>query len=105
MADTLSRLAGPANAASGTSTMFTGTTAHTYTIKRIRLVNTTAAAITVKVGVGGVADANLIMPAISIDAGGFMDSNDFLVLSGTETLQINTSATGITYTISGLDQS
>lgn len=105
MADTLSRIVGPVNAASGTSTIFTGTAAHTYTIRSIRMVNTTSAAITVKLGIGGVTDALLILPATSIDAGGWAEFDGVLVLSGTETLQANTTATGVTITVAGLDQS
>lgn len=105
MADILSRIAGPANIASGTSTIFTGTTAHTYTIKHMRIVNPTAAAVVIKLGIGGVADANLFLPAATIDAGGFAEFDGLLVLLGTETLQANASATGCTITVAGLDQS
>jgi hypothetical protein len=105
MADTLSRIVGPVNLASGTSTVFTGTAAHTYTLRSIRVVNPTAAAVTVKLGIGGVTDALLVLPATSIDAGGWAEFDGVLVLSGTETLQANTTATGTTITVSGLDQS
>lgn len=105
MADILSRIVGPANLANGTSTVFTGTAAHTYTIKHISLVNTTAAAITITLGIGGVAAANQILPATSIDAGGSAEFDGLLILTGTETLQANASATGVTITVSGLDQS
>lgn len=104
MADTLKRLAGPTNIASGTSTLFTGTADHTYTIKMMRIVNPTAAAITVKLGIGGVTDGQLILPATSIDPGGWGESDDFVILSGAETLQANASATGLTFTMFGLDQ-
>jgi len=105
MPDTLSRIAGPANLASGTSTVFTGTAAHVYTIRSIRIVNNTAAAVTVKLGICGVTDALLILPPTSIDAGGWAEFDGVIVLSGTETLQANTTATGTTITVAGLDQS
>ena len=105
MADVLSRIVGPVNLASGTSTVFTGTAAHTYTIRSIRVVNATPAAVTVKLGIGGVTDALLVLPATSIDAGGWAEFDGVLVLSGTETLQANTTATGTTITVAGLDQS
>lgn len=105
MADILSRIVGPVNVASGTSTLFTGTAAHTYSIKSIRIVNNTAAAITIKLGIGGVADANLILPPEPIDAGGFAEWDGLLTMTGTETLQANASASGMTITVSGLDQS
>jgi hypothetical protein len=104
VSDTLKRLVGPVNVGNGTSTVFTGTTSHVYTIKRIRIVNNTAAAVTVKAGIGGVTDALLIMPPVAIPSGGMWDDDVFVVLSGTETIQANASATGTTVTISGLDQ-
>jgi hypothetical protein len=105
MPDTLSRIVGPVNIANGDSTVFTGTAAHRYTLKHIRLVNTTGASITVKLGIGGIAAANLILPATPIDAGGFAEFDGLLILVGTETLQANASATGVTITVAGLDQS
>ena len=107
MADALSRLAGPAQAANGTSTIFTGTAAHTYTIRNITLINQSASSVTVKLGIGGVADANLVCPPISIDgSGGQVRISDVTVMSGTETLQINVSAaSAITYSVHGIDQS
>lgn len=104
--DVLSRLAGPANLANGTSTVFTGTVSHRYTIKNIRIVNNSTGAITVKLGIGGVTDALLILAAVTLAAGDTMsDDVNMLVMSGTETLQANTTATGLTITVSGLDQS
>jgi len=105
MTDTLKRITGPANIANGTSTLFTGTAAHTYTIKSMEIVNNSAGAITIKLGIGGVADANLILPTVSIDAGGKAEYDGLLVLTGTETIQAVASATGMTFTASGLDQS
>jgi hypothetical protein len=105
LANTLSRIVGPVNVGNGTSTIFTGTGAHTYTLRNIRIVNNTAAAVIVKLGIGGVTDALLIMPPISIPAGGILNHDCFVVLSGTETLQANAGATGTTITVSGLDQS
>lgn len=106
MADVLSRIVGPAAIASGSSTIFTGTTAHVYSIKSIRVVNTDAAnAKTLLLGIGGVAAANQILPTITIDAGGWAEWDGLITLTGTETLQATASATGLTITISGLDQS
>lgn len=104
MADTLKRIIGPANIASGTSTLFTGVAAHVYTIKHMTILNPTSAAITVKLGIGGVADANLILPTVTIDAGGLAEFDGLEILTGTETLQANASATGMTFSAHGLDQ-
>jgi hypothetical protein len=105
MAEALSRLAGPANVANGTATAFTGTAAHTYSIRGIIIANNTTGPITVKVGIGGVTDAVLIIPATSIAAGSTLVFDTLVVMSGTETLQTNATATGTTMTVSGLDQS
>jgi hypothetical protein len=105
MADTLSRLSGPANVGSGTTTVFTGTAGHTYTIKTILIENNSAGSITVKLGIGGVTDSSLILRAIAIGAGEEVVFNGLLVLAGTETIQANTSGSGLTITIAGLDQS
>lgn len=104
MADTLKRLAGPANVASGTSTLFTGVAAHVYTVKHMSIVNNTATDINIKLGVGGVADANLILPNSTVVAGGEAEWSGLLVLTGAETLQAVASASGLTFTMSGLDQ-
>lgn len=104
MTDTLSRIVGPVNVALGTSTVFTGTAAHIYTIKHIRVVNGTGGSITLKLGIGGVADANLILPATALGLGESCEFDGLLVLAGAETLQANASATGLTVTVAGLDQ-
>jgi hypothetical protein len=104
MADILKRLLGPVNIANGTSTLFTGIAAHVYTIKNITIVNNTAASITLRLGIGGVADANLILPSVPIGPGEQAQFDGLLVLTAVETIQANASATGLTITISGLDQ-
>jgi hypothetical protein len=101
----LKRIVGPVNVANGTSTVFTGTVNHVYTIKNITIVNNTAGAITYKLGFGGVADANLVLPAVTLQAGEYTTFDGLLALTGVETLQANATATGGTITVSGLDQS
>lgn len=104
MADILKRLFGPVNIANGTSTLFTGTGGHVYTIKNITLVNNGTVSITVKLGIGGVADANLILPATPLGPGESGQFDGLLVMTGAETFQANATATGLTITVSGLDQ-
>jgi len=101
----IKRVVGPVNLANGTATVFTGTVSHVYTIKGIVIVNPTAGAITIKLGIGGVTDALLILPAVTLQAGEYTTFDGLLALTGTETLQANTTATGSTITVSGLDQS
>ncbi|HEY6018706.1 MAG TPA: hypothetical protein VIY48_02095 [Candidatus Paceibacterota bacterium] len=103
--NTLARLVGPTAAASGTSTLYTGTAAHTYTIKKIKVVNTDVANTkTFQLFINGSAAGNAITPVLTVDAGGYAESDEFMVLSGTDTLQITTSATGLTVSVYGLDQ-
>lgn len=105
MGNVLERVVGPANIPSGTNTLFTGTAAHTYTVRSMVIVNDSAGSITVKLGVNGVADANLILPAVALLAGEFACWDGFLALSGTETIQANATASGLTFSASGMDQS
>lgn len=105
-ANLLSRIAGPTAMASGTSTIFTGTAAHVYTIKKIKIANTDATnAKTFQLFINGSATANAVTPVFTVDAGGYAESDEFMVLAGTDTLQVVTSGTGMTVTVYGLDQS
>jgi hypothetical protein len=105
MGNVMERIVGPVDVANGTTTIFTGTTAHTYTIRTMCLVNNTAGSITISLGVNGTANANLVLPATPILAGCRMEWGGFLILAGTETIQAITTANGLTLTASGLDQS
>lgn len=109
MADALKRLFGPANLASGLSVVFTGTAAHTATIKTMTIVNTTAAAITVALYIGAAsattAADQCILPTATIEAGGFAMCDSPEMLSGVEYLKAVASATGLTITGHGLDSS
>jgi len=108
MANTLSRIVGPANVASGTSTVFTGTTAHVYTFKHMTIVNPTAGAITIKMGIqaaaGTLDDDELFLPTATIDPGGIAEWSGTMILAGTEVIRAVTSDTGLTFTAHGLDQ-
>lgn len=103
----LSRIVGPSAAASGTSTLFTPTASHIYTIKKIKVVNTdTVNAKTFQLFIGGSAQANAVTPVYTVDAGGYAESDEFMVLAGVgDTLQITTSGTGLTVSVYALDQS
>jgi len=104
-ANVLSRIAGPSALASGTSTVFTGSASHIYTVKKIKIVNTDVSnSKTVQLFINGSATGNAVTPVMTIDAGGWAESDDFMILSGTDTLQATTSATGLTITVFALDQ-
>ena len=104
MADTLATLSGPAAVASGTSTLFTVPALHTYTIVTILILNRNASARTVKLGVDGVADGNLITPPVALAQNEQGVGSFKLSLAAGKTLQVNTDGTGVTVTVSGLDQ-
>lgn len=109
MADALKRLFGPANLASGLSTVYTGVAAHTATIKTMTIVNTTAAAISVALFIkstsASTAAADEILPSAVIEAGGFAMCDSPQMISGVEYLLAVASATGLTITGHGLDSS
>jgi len=101
----LKRFQGPINVPSGTTTTwFVGSASNRYLIKNIRIVNNSAGAITIKIGIGGVTDPLLILPALTLAAGDTYNDDCFFCLEGAESIQTNASATGLTMTISGLNQ-
>lgn len=106
MPDVPQRLYGPANAASGDSTLLTLKEGHKYLIDRVKIVNNSTGKIAVKVGIGGLADPNLIFPAVSIPAKGMVDQKCDDVMDDDQTpdtLQFNATATGTTVTVFGRD--
>lgn len=105
--DVPKRLYGPANAASGDSTILTLPEGRTYLIDRVKIVNNSSSKITMKVGIGGVTDALLIFPAVGIPAKGIVDQkcDDIMDDDQTpDTMQINASASGATITVFGRDR-
>jgi hypothetical protein len=104
MADTLKRIFGPSNIPAGANTLFTGTASHVYTIKSITILNPTARAISVKLGMNGITDDKLFLPWVEIAAGGMGEYHGLKVMSGTETIQANATLSGLTISVSGLDQ-
>lgn len=103
------RLAGPTAAASGDNTAYTPDVSRRVIITRIKVVNNSTAKVTVKIGIGGSADANLIFPEMVIQKKATLDQETFEVLNGedeegaVDVLYINASATGTTYTIFGYE--
>ncbi len=107
MADTIAR-SGPANIGSGTSTLLTVTSGHSYFIKEgmIIIVNNTTGSIVYKLGIGGVTDALLVMPATAVAGKSTLiwpPPGSFIALLTTETLQVNADVTGGTGSISYID--
>lgn len=106
MADTLKRLIGPSQIAANTDTALTAVPAgKAWTILELTIVNTSANAVTFKLGIGGTSDAQLIDPAFSIDAGGKAEWSGKIMLAATEALHILASAANaLTVTAHGLEQ-
>jgi hypothetical protein len=105
MGEVLSRIYGPANVPSGDNTAFTVTSTHTYAVRSIRIVNNSSGAISIRVGINGSADANLIIPYIAIAAGQTYHDDGLVILASGDTLDTHTSATGLTISLHGLDSS
>lgn len=74
-------------------------------VKTMRIVNTsTTTATTIKLWQGGSADSNVILPATSIDAGGFAEFEGTVTMAASTTLTAQAgAATTITLTIYGLE--
>jgi hypothetical protein len=77
---------------------------HTYTIRYIALVNNNSITVDVTLGINGVADADLILPFTPILPSGQGVFSGVLTLEAGDTLEMTSDATGITVTVSGLDQ-
>lgn len=85
-------------------TAYTVPAATSSIVKSIRVVNTTATAATFKMWQGGTADANVILPATSIDAGGFGEFEGVLTMAAADTLSVQAgTASALTVTIHGLE--
>jgi len=102
--DVLSRLAGPINAASGDNTIFTPNEGHQGWVRSIKVVNNTAAKVTIKVGINSSSDSSLIIPAVGVPARGMIERQTFDILEDDDSLIVNASATGTTVTINGFDR-
>lgn len=90
----------------GTSaaTIYTAPASTAAIVKSIRIVNTTASAATIKLFQSGTADTNVILPATSIDAGGFAEFDGTLTLAAADTLAAQAgTATAITVTVYGVE--
>lgn len=104
--NTLDRIAGPENIPNGAGVLFAGAGAgNVYTIKNMKIVNNTAGTITVSLGINGVTDPDLILPAVAIGPGEWAEWDGVLTLDGTDTIESVADATGLTFTASGLAQS
>lgn len=74
-------------------------------VKSMRIVNYHATtATTIKLWQGGSADSNVILPATTVDAGGFAEFEGTLTMAAADTIVAQAgAATSITLTIYGLE--
>lgn len=103
MADTYKVLyQGQLSTASGT--VYTVPSGAQAIVKSMRIVNTSASNTTVKLWQGGSGDSNVILPATTVDAGGFAEFEGTLTMAASTTLVAQAgAATSITLTIYGLE--
>jgi hypothetical protein len=103
---TESRLAGPTQLGTTTTTLCTVTSAHTFVVKQIIITNTDTVDRTVTLAIGSAATAaNRIMSALPIGANDIMVFDTALVLLTTETLQgLSDTASKVNVTCIGWDK-
>ena len=101
-----SRLAGPTQLGTTTTTLCTVTAGHTFIVKQIIICNTDTVDRTVTLAIGTAATAaNRIMSTLPIGANDVMIWDTALVLLTTETLQgLSDTASKITITCVGIDK-
>ena len=101
-----SRLAGPTQLGTTTTTLCTVTAGHTFIVKQIIICNTDTVDRTVTLAIGSAATAaNRIMSTLPIGANDVMVWDTALVLLTTETLQgLSDTASKITITAVGIDK-
>jgi hypothetical protein len=102
MTDAAKRAAGPVAVTASTATYYTVPASTSIVIRSIHVANTTTAAITFTLGIGGTTAALSLWSGFSIPANGSLDWSGFLALATTETIQAVASATGLTLTINGV---
>jgi hypothetical protein len=104
VADTLTRIVGPA-AISGTWSTFYTVPASTKTVVRnIHVTNTTSGAIQFSLAINGTAAANQLYSAFVIPGAGTLDWSGFLVLAAADTLRAASNLnTALTITVSGVE--
>ena len=73
-------------------------------VKSIRAVNYSASAATITIWQSGTGNTNLILPATTIDAGGFAEWEGTMTMAAADYIAAQgSSATAITMTINGLE--
>ena len=103
MAETYKKLA-QGQLPSSAGTIYTVPSGTSTIIKHIRLVNTDSSARTARLYHDGTTDATTILPAASIEAGGWAEFEGTIVMEAADTLAgLGSVASQVTYTIYGLE--
>jgi hypothetical protein len=86
-------------------TIYTATLNGPTIIKAMRFVNTTAGIVTIQLWQDGVTDSELILPAVDVQANGWVTIDDLIIVdvNGTIEAECNT-LSAITYTLYGLER-
>lgn len=105
MTDTLATLAGPTAVGAGNTTLFTVPASQVWTVKTILIINLNAATRTVRLGVNGTADADLITAPVALAQNEQAVGDFVLSFAAADDLRVNSDGAGVTVTISGLKQS
>jgi len=95
------RLYGPAAVVNSDNELFAVAAGKRAVVRHIRILNTTAGALTITLGVGADADGTRLYKTFSIAAGGVEDRWLYLTLEAAETIRATGSAGGLTIVISG----
>lgn len=105
MASTLKKLGQQTLTGSGTQdTLYTVPGSTQAIVKHISVVNYSASACTIKMWHDGTANSNLILPPVSIDAGGFAEFEGEIVMEAADTLKAEGgAASSITITLHGVE--
>lgn len=103
MADTPKKLA-QMTLTGGNDTLYTVPAATSALIKHIRVVNFSGADKTVKLWHDGTTDANIILPAVNVVAGGWGEFDGAILMETGDTLvALGSAASGITVTVYGVE--
>lgn len=88
----------------GVTSVYTAPALTSVIVRHMRAVNTNVSGITLKMWHTGTTDADVILPAVSIDAGGWAEFEGTIILEAGEQLYAQaSSATSITLTLYGLE--
>ena len=103
MAETYKKLA-QGQLPSSAGTIYTVPSGTSTIIKHIRLVNTDSSARTARLYHDGTTDATTILPAASIEAGGWAEFEGTIIMEAADFLQINAqNANDINYVVYGME--